>query len=57
MSLLDRVITTADICREYGVSRQAVAKWRFAGLPHKAMGRTFVYNRKEVEEWLKKKKH
>ena len=49
-----RLVKTADLCRIFSVSRQAVYRWRKKGCPSMInSGRFIRYDLEEVILWLK----
>jgi len=48
------LLKTADLCEFFGVSRQAIYRWRKDGCPSKInSGRFIRYDLEEVILWLK----
>ena len=52
--LPDNVVDTAELCKVFGVTRQAIYKWRKNGLPTVVWKKngTVRYNMEEVIMWL-----
>ena len=52
--LPDNVVDTAQLCKVFGVTRQAIYKWRKNGLPTVVWKKngTVRYNMEEVIMWL-----
>ena len=52
--LPDNVVDTAELCKVFGVTRQAINKWRKNGLPTVVWKKngTVRYNMEEVIMWL-----
>lgn len=51
------MITTKEVMKYLGVSRQMVSKLRKQGLPHSKVGyKTVRYDLEKVKEWLEDKK-
>lgn len=49
-------IGTKELAEIYGISKQAVDKWRKNNCPHmKLSDRVFVYDLEEVNNWLSNK--
>ena len=51
-----KVVTTSNICKLYGVSRQRVHQWRDAGLPYYQTDKFFYYDLDKVERWVSERK-
>ena len=52
--LPDNVVDTAELCKVFGVTRQAIYKWRKNGLPTVVWKKngTVRYNMEDVIMWL-----
>jgi phage terminase Nu1 subunit (DNA packaging protein) len=51
---MSKLITTMDLQEIYGVSKQAISKWREKGCPNVKMSeRIYLYDLKEVRKWKK----
>ena len=47
-------VNTEYLIRKYGVTKQAIQKWRDKGLPYEKLGhRTIRYNKAEVDKYFK----
>lgn len=54
---MERLLSTAELSKELGVSRWTVRNWRVVrGMPSIKVGTLYYYRRSEVEEWLSKNK-
>jgi len=51
------LLSTSDLCKRFGISRQTVYRWRSEGMPtainncHKG-GKTIRYDSEEIRDWL-----
>lgn len=55
---IEHFLTTDDLIKKYGVTRQAIDYWRKTGLKHYQFGpRQILYISEEVEQYLKNKKN
>ena len=58
--MMNEMISTADLCKKLGVSRQTVYKWRKQGMPvalnnNFQGGRTIRYKLDDIMKWLNDK--
>jgi len=56
--LPEELFTTAEICKRFKVSRQAIFQWRKQGMPVAWQSGVIIrYDLAEVLNWLDKRKH
>tara|TARA_Y100000310_G_C20290473_1_gene626984 strand:- start:238 stop:441 length:204 start_codon:yes stop_codon:yes gene_type:complete len=51
------LLSTSDLCKRFGISRQTVYRWRAEGMPTAVNnsyngGKTIRYDAEEVKTWL-----
>ncbi len=48
-----QLLTTAELCRLYRISRSTVMRWRNEGMPYVGRGHSIRYEPEIVERWIK----
>ena len=50
--MMDKMVTTEEICEKYRISKGMVHKLRQSGLPYITIGRCIRYSMEDVAAWI-----